>query len=488
MNTGAIQGSTNRPKIFISYSWTTLQHERWVVDLAERLSGDGIAVVLDKWDLKEGQDKHKFMEQMVHDEGIGKVLVICDRGYQLKADDRKGGVGTESQLISKEVYENTGQEKFIPIVREHDEDGKACMPHFMGGRIYIDLSSEETFEENYQKLVRNLYGKPLLKRPPLGTPPAYITDDEQVQFRTTHKILAIKDSLLHARPSANGLISDFLDTFVASLEEFRISGGAVSGFDEKVAQSIEKMLPLRDDFIDFALLLFRYRESVDLDQLHEFWEKLLSFTFRPEAVQSWSEVDFDNYRFFNYELMLSFITVLFRLRRYPDAAHFIHTPYFFRNDTCELKEGGVEMFNRYARSLEEFRNNRLGIQRVSVSADLIKSRATHKEARFDGIYDADLILHFILQLRGGRFDWFPRTSAYGGRFSKIEFFSRLVSRNHFEKVKVLFEVQTVEEFKALVEQCVARNNADHQNYSGLWNFSIPRLENIIDVQNIAATR
>lgn len=175
-----MQGSTTQPKIFISYSWTSPQHERWVVELAERLSGDGILVVLDKWDLKEGQDKHKFMEQMVHDENICKVLVVCDVGYQAKADDRKGGVGTESQLISKEVYENTGQEKFIPIVRDYDGDGKPCMPHFMGGRIYIDLSTEETFEENYQKLVRNLYDKPLLKRPPLGTPPAYITDDEQV--------------------------------------------------------------------------------------------------------------------------------------------------------------------------------------------------------------------------------------------------------------------------------------------------------------------
>jgi hypothetical protein len=112
--------------------WTSPQHEQWVLDLADRLSGDGIVVTLDKWDLKEGQDKHVFMEQMVHDESIANVLVICDRGYQAKADDRKGGVGTETQLISKEVYENTGQEKFIPIVREYDQDGKPCMPPLHG--------------------------------------------------------------------------------------------------------------------------------------------------------------------------------------------------------------------------------------------------------------------------------------------------------------------------------------------------------------------
>lgn len=45
---------------------------------------DGVVVVLDKWDLREGQDKHAFMEQMVHDPAIAKVLVVCERIYQLK--------------------------------------------------------------------------------------------------------------------------------------------------------------------------------------------------------------------------------------------------------------------------------------------------------------------------------------------------------------------------------------------------------------------
>ena len=111
-----MQGSTKQPKVFISYSWTSPQHEKWVVDFAERLAGDGVVAVLDKWDLREGQDKHAFMEQAVHDPTIERVLVVCDRGYQAKADNRQGGVGTETQLISKEVYDNTAQEKFIPIV------------------------------------------------------------------------------------------------------------------------------------------------------------------------------------------------------------------------------------------------------------------------------------------------------------------------------------------------------------------------------------
>ena len=130
------KAASHNRKFLFPIVCTSAQHEQWVLELADRLSGDGIVVTLDKRDLKEGQEsKHAFMEQMVNDPNIGKVLVICDRGYQAKADDPKGGVGTETQLISKEVYENTGQEKFIPVVREYDQDGKPCIPHFMGSRI-----------------------------------------------------------------------------------------------------------------------------------------------------------------------------------------------------------------------------------------------------------------------------------------------------------------------------------------------------------------
>lgn len=481
-----MKGSTSQPKVFISYSWTTPQHEQWVLDLAERLSGDGIAVILDKWDLKEGQDKHKFMEQLVHDPSINKVLVVCDRGYQAKADDRKGGVGTETQLISKEVYENTDQEKFIPIVRDYDENGKPCIPHFMASRIYIDLSTDDTFEENYQKLIRNLYGKPLLTRPPLGTPPAYITEDEQVVLKTSRKILSIKDALVNDRKSANGLIADFLDTFNSSLEEFRIAGGAVAGFDDKVVASIEKTLPLRNDFIDFALMLFKYRDSVDLDQLHDFCEKLIAFTIRPESISSWSELDFDNYRFFNYDLMLNFLAILLKLSRYSEVGEFIHSQYFYRNTTRVLTHNGIEIFNQPVLSLDQFRNNRLGLRRVSITADMVKARATHNEVRFDDLRETDLILHYITELRGERFGWFPRTSVYGARGAGIELFDRMISERHFHKIKALFGINTVDDIKSLIAQYIARRSQQH--YGVPFEYDIMPIENVIDVQTIGTTR
>jgi hypothetical protein len=91
-------------KVFISYSWKPRSNKIIVTELAERLTNDGIHIILDDWDLKEGQDKYHFMEQMVNDETVDKVLLVCNKEYAQKANKKQGGVGIESLIISDEIY------------------------------------------------------------------------------------------------------------------------------------------------------------------------------------------------------------------------------------------------------------------------------------------------------------------------------------------------------------------------------------------------
>ena len=94
-----------------------------------------------------------FMESMVTDATVVKVLVLCDRKYQEKADARAGGVGTESQIISQELYAKVHQTKFIPVVCERGDDGEAFLPVFMKGRIYVDMSSADRFGEGLDEIL-----------------------------------------------------------------------------------------------------------------------------------------------------------------------------------------------------------------------------------------------------------------------------------------------------------------------------------------------
>src|ERR1051325_4296053 len=150
-----------KPKVFVSYSRTSPDHENRVRAWSERLASDGIEVLLDQWSLEVGQDKYAFMEKMVVDETVSKVLVFSDQRYANKADQREGGVGTESQIISSEMYEKVDQKKFIPIVCEKNARGEACLPVFLKNRIYVDFSTPEAANENYEHLVRLIFDKPL---------------------------------------------------------------------------------------------------------------------------------------------------------------------------------------------------------------------------------------------------------------------------------------------------------------------------------------
>lgn len=110
------------PKVFISYSWTSEEYKKYVVDLVCTLRNRGVDTVFDSYDLMPGDDKYVFMERIANDPTIDKVLILCDRGYKEKADNRSGGVGDETVIITPEVYGRSQQDKFIPVVMERDVD------------------------------------------------------------------------------------------------------------------------------------------------------------------------------------------------------------------------------------------------------------------------------------------------------------------------------------------------------------------------------
>ncbi len=168
------------PKVFISYSWKSPEHQEIIRTWADRLISDGIDVVIDIYDLSEGDDLFAFMERMVTDESITHVLVFSDKTYAEKADARKAGVGTETQIISKEVYDKVVNSKFIPIICEFNEVGKPYVPTYFKTRFFIDFSSTAKVNENWEQLTRRIYGKPQHIKPKLGNSPLYITSEEDI--------------------------------------------------------------------------------------------------------------------------------------------------------------------------------------------------------------------------------------------------------------------------------------------------------------------
>lgn len=160
-----------KPKVFISYSWTSDEYVQHVMDFVYALRAKGVDTVYDKFDLNPGDDKYVFMERIVSDKTINKVLILCDEGYKIKADKREGGVGDETTIITPEIYGKYNQHKFIPVVLVKDDKGNPYLPAYLKSRLYVDITKKSGFTE----LLRAIYDKPEYLKPPLGKPPAFVT-------------------------------------------------------------------------------------------------------------------------------------------------------------------------------------------------------------------------------------------------------------------------------------------------------------------------
>ena len=161
-------GAAKAPKAFISYSWEGPEHRDWVTEFAGRLRADGVDVIFDRWDLHPGQDRLHFMEQAVAKSDF--VIVVCTEDYARRADNREGGVGYESMVITGQMAENILANKFIPVLRQGSF--RTSLPIYLKSRLGVDLSGEPEREDEYERLLRVLHGEPL-QAPPLGSKPDF---------------------------------------------------------------------------------------------------------------------------------------------------------------------------------------------------------------------------------------------------------------------------------------------------------------------------
>jgi hypothetical protein len=115
--------------------------------------------------------RHRPDQVVATDNSVEKVIMVLDRGYAEKANDRKGGVGTETQIITPQIYASADQNKFVGVASEVGADGKPFKPTYYAARIHIDLSGEDTYAENFDQLLRWIFNKPAYPKPSVGRAP-----------------------------------------------------------------------------------------------------------------------------------------------------------------------------------------------------------------------------------------------------------------------------------------------------------------------------
>ncbi len=451
------------PKVFISYSWSSEPHKAWVVELAERLMSDGVEVILDVWDLKAGQDKYAFMERMVTDESVTRVLMVLDKKYADKADIRAGGVGSESQIISSQLYEKVDHQKFIPIVAERAPDGGHFAPVFLKSRIYIDLSSKEGYATEYEGLIRNIYDRPARQRPALGNRPVFLDVPNPVSPNVRFRLDDLTSAIEKGQPQALGHLKRFLNEVLKAMEPFRIEGESEVPLDERVVDSLRQLKPLRDNFIQACATISTFSEDISFfKEIHSFFERGATLLFRPKDRITHHEGWTDNFGFFLRECLLYLTALLLKDKRYSNLKWLIEADYCYAtaNETeCE----SFAVFDCRLEVIDKLRNHRLKLNRLSVTADLIKERADTHSISFDELMHADVVLALVPLLNGhpeafGR-HWWPRTAVFLERHSAtLPVFARIARRAPDPAIEVLFGAKSLDELGARYKQAAKTYN------------------------------
>lgn len=468
-----------KPKVFISYSWSS---DDIVIQLAERLMSQGVDVVLDKWDLKEGQNKYAFMERCVNDETIDRVLIVSDARYAEKANSRTDGVGDETVIISAEIYGNMKQEKFIPIVVEHDSAGRACLPTYIKSMIYIDLSDDEKYEAEYEKLLRNIYEKPLYKKPQLGKKPEWLIDEEQQNLFLLGDLcrqIRYSSSELKSKALVNRFLDEHINQLINIYDENCFTG-------ELVFKQFQKTKPVRDCFLEFLDIL----DNISVDKgvlLSKTFETLYNKltvinTFQPDS-NSANEITLEVYKIYIWELFICCVAYFKYRSDYKTLNGILMNTYFVSTSVFGgmLKPADYTIFRHYSEAIEaEYKITTERMKCYTLVGDEI-CRNREKKPIFDSITLARADLYLYQVYKAFEFYpseycsynyWFPALYIYAAQ-DNVDDWIRLKSRKYCTQLFELFGVHSLKELKERVSRC---SSDKEMRYGNSWR----RAKNILD--------
>lgn len=460
-----------QPKVFISYSWSSLGHQSLVQQWAEQLVADGIDVVLDIYDLKEGYDKFVFMERMVTDPSVTHVLVICDKAYSEKADARKAGVGTESHIISKEVYEKVEQSKFIPIVCEFSDDGNPFLPTFLKSRIWIDFSSPEAVNGNWERLVRLIFGKPLHEKPKLGKPPAYITNDTaSPSSPAITKFNAFRQALLQDKKGLSIYRRDFLSACISYADDLRVRERPnVDSLGKKVLEDCGKLKHVRNHIVDWVLIESEASPTDEFCQaLLSFLEELRELKSRPAEVNSWNDAWFEAHSLFVYETFLYLVAALLKTNAYR-ILHEVFTSHYLLPATERYGDNKFDTFACFYGCSETLQAELApeGRRLYSPAAELIKRQADREDLPFSAVIEAELLI-LLMAFLNPNARWYPQTLHYSSYSREFPFFVRATQHKHFLKLSTITGISNANQLREAVREGQKRLDVSrlHDSYCG----------------------
>lgn len=446
-----------KPKVFISYAWGSPDYQAKVLSLAKDLTDIGIEVIIDKCSLKEGHDTYAFMEQCVTDPSITNVLILLDETYAKKADSRSGGVGTETQIISPEIYSKVDQEKFIPVVFERDSNGDIHKPAFLKTLLHFDLTSDVIYDDEYKRLVWRLYGKEVYALPKLGKKPSWVDSPPQVSTKARNAYGKLDANVTNE--SRVTLFVLYLKELKEELIRFKENDDDLNLSPNEYLSVYEDMKSIRDEF------LYLIKRSSGISNAGRYISMMLEETFNSVNID---KVTFKDLKLtLLHEIFIYSIAYLLKSYNYEELGYLLGKTYFI-DSKYDARDSArnFRMFYHHSNDLDKAMNDRDEKNYLSGTAQYwIENIESETCSKNDFVLADELCFNYSIYGKDyhEHAPWFPKTYVYGGYDNSAfrKFAVKFQSTEFLAEASMIFGYSEIPELSAKVHEVEQEYRENH---------------------------
>lgn len=288
--------------------------------------------------------------------------------------------------------------------------------------------------------------------------------------------LEVINSIQNYKPDAPTLVTKFMNTVDEEFVSIAPDYNKVGERDDLLVEAIDNSIGITVQFAKVADAIASKNEEESALALYKGFGRILTRYDNPKGFSgAFYPTDFDFYKFIGHELFVCLFSILLKYRHWSTIVSLLDEEIYVSNVTTQ---GLVPFYTvaAYVQSLNEDRNRRLGLNRVSVEADILKLRHSQGELAslvpFREFMDADLFLYlrteFQTQTGPEEYKWFPFSAVHMSGEPPLY----LVEAERFKHANVLLTPLTVKNTDDLQQKLpgiIRKMNRLYGRYSGLFS-------------------
>lgn len=157
------------PKVFVIYTHEDEAHNKWVLNLCQRLrTHGGTNAIIDRF-ITNDDTFPKFMRTNITESDF--IVMVGTPEYKRKFDDLEGGGGYEARLLQNELAKHPDKSKIIPVLRSGTFD--TSFPLEYASNPGVDFTNEALFEDKLVELERKIWVGQDVVPAPIGMKPKF---------------------------------------------------------------------------------------------------------------------------------------------------------------------------------------------------------------------------------------------------------------------------------------------------------------------------